>query len=191
MRFLVTAAFISALGCATAAAALADPADDINQAIRTFASAKSVHVDVTSARGSGTEDMVAPNKSNASYAFMGHQIQIVKIGSDRWINVTGQWKRARSASALAINSQIDAAVNAVLQQKDVREEYVVSDGGTATVGTVPAHKYHLVDKDTSKSGDVFVGADHLPLRIVIDMESGPLTFTYSRYNSVPDISPPI
>ncbi len=192
MRFPVFATFFSAIGLATAAAAYADPADDINQAIQAFAAVKSVHVDVTATQGSGTEDMVPSNKSSESFTLMGRQIQIVKIGPDRWINVAGQWRRGRSALDLPINSQIDYAVNLVLKQKDVREEYTVSDGGTATIGDVPAHKYHLVDKNlTARSGDIFVGSDRLPVRIVIDTRLGPMTFTYSKYSSVPDINPPV
>jgi len=192
MRVFVAAALFSALALSSIAAASADPADDINQAIRAFAAVKSVHVDLTAATGSGTQDMVAPNKSKESYTYMERQIQVVKIGPDRWINVDGQWRKTHSASDNAIDSQIDQARKVILDQKDIREGYTVSDGGMATIGAVPAHKYHLVDKNkSSEHGDVFIGPDHLPLRIVIDTTLGPLTYTYSRYNSIPDFNAPI
>src|SRR5664280_2315873 len=102
-------------------------------------------------------------------------MQVVKIGSDRWINAAGQWRKARSSSANPIDSQIDMANSVVLQQKDVREAYIVSDGGTATIGSSSAHKYHLVNKDdSSKHGDIFIGPGQLPLRIVFDTERGPM-----------------
>jgi hypothetical protein len=43
----------------------------------------------------------------------------------------------------------------------------------------------------SKAGDVFIGPGQLPLRIVLDSTSGSLTFTYSNYNGVADISAPM
>ena len=193
MRFLAAATLFAAFMLTADGAAFADPADDINVAIKAFAALKSVHVDITAAAGSATEDMVNPSKSKETYSFMGREIQIVKIGPDRWINVTGQWRKAHSStSASPIDSQIDMANSLVLEQKDVRGSYTVSDGGSVTIGTVSAHKYHLADKDSSsRQGDVFIGPGQLPLRIVIDSTSGPITYTYSNYNNVADISAPI
>jgi hypothetical protein len=193
MRLSVAASLFVAFSVATIAVASADPADDVNQAIKAFAAARSVHADITAPNGSGTEDMVAPNKDKMTFSYMGRQMQIVKIGADRYINYTGTWQRARFTGAGdPINSQIDAAVNAVLKQKDVREEYKVSDAGMAMVNGTPAHKYRLVKKDDPRAhGDVFVGPGNLPLRLVIDTRQGPLTFTYSEYNSVPNFSAPI
>src|SRR5664279_2611575 len=142
MRSIAAAALLAAFVSATAATAFADPADDINGAIKAFAAVHSVHVDVATPIGSGTQDMVNPNKSKETLSFMGREMQIVKIGPERWINVTGQWRKAHSSKANPIDSQIDMANTVVLQHKDVREAYIVSDGGAATIGSVPAHKYH-------------------------------------------------
>src|SRR5664279_4656929 len=144
MRFLAAAALFTAFVLATAATAFADPADDINGTIKAFAAVHSVHVDIATPIGSGTQDIVNPNKSKESFSFMGREMQIVKIGPDRWINTAGQWRKARPSSANPINSQIDMANTVVLQQ-DVREAYIVSDGGSATIGSISAHKYHLID----------------------------------------------
>jgi hypothetical protein len=186
------AAFFLTFVFAAAAAAFAAPADDINGVIKAFAAVRSVHVDLTSPEGSGTEDMVNPNKSKINVSFMGREIQVVKIGQDRWTNANGQWRKSRSKRANPIDSEIDMANSLVLEQKDIREAYTVTDGGAATIGIVPVHKYHLVDKSNpAKTGDAFIGPGQLPLKIVINSMGGGMTFTYSNYNGVADISAPM
>lgn len=193
MRVSVAASLLVAYFGATAATAIADPADDVNQAVKAFSAAKSVHADISSPEGSGTEDMIAPDKDKTTAMYMGRQIQIIKIGADRYVNYTGTWQKGRYTGAGdPINSQMDAAMNAVLKQRDIRQEFNVSDAGTAMVGGVQAHKYHLVDKGRGDvTADVYVGAGHLPLRLVVNSDGGAVTWTYSRYNRVADFSAPI
>lgn len=193
MRTSLLVTLFSVSVFATIAQAVADPAGDVNQAIKAFAAIKSVHVDVTAPMGGGSEDMVEPNKIRYSLSIMQRQIQIVRIGPDSWVNMSGQWRKSSSASRNPIVTQMDLARQAILKQKDIREEYTVSSAGSATVGGVTGLKYHVVDKsDPSRSADVVIGANHLPLQIMFNSpRGGPLTFTYSQYNSVADITPPM
>jgi len=183
------AACFFALGPGTA---LADPADDINQAIRAFAAVQSVHVDVTAPNGmSASEDMVAPNKSHIWFTMMGRPMQWVIIGNDTYVNYGGSWKKSRSTAANPIVTQMNAAQRIILKNKDVREQYRVTGGAPAAVNGTPARKYHLVDKSNGSAVDVYLGPGSLPLQIVFDRGDDGMTWTYTHYNGVAGVNAPM
>jgi outer membrane lipoprotein-sorting protein len=191
MRSFIVALLFASLFSTTVAPALADPAGDLQQAMSAFAAVKSVHIDMkTENGGTGTEDMVAPNKMRATMTMMGRQMQMVRIGDDTWVNFMGQWRKTHYSNPII--TQMNAAQAILSKHKDVREGYNVTDGGPAMVNGTPAHKYHMVDKQNGASIDVYVGPGHLPLQIVWSHASGEnMTWTYSQYNSVADITPPM
>lgn len=171
--------------------AAADPAGDLNQAVNAFAQIQSVHIDVAAPQGGGgTIDQVGTNKMRASWNIMGRQVQLVRIGKDSWVNMNGQWIHDTHGNGTF--TQIASAQSAVLQQKDVTKDYTVSSAGTASVNGTSGQKYHLVKKDDpSDTADVVIGPNHLPLQLTVNSSKGPLTFTYSNYNGVADITPPM
>ena len=193
MRSFLGALLLTSLFSMTIAPALADPAGDINQAVKAFAAVKSVHIDVTGGNGmTGSEDMVAPNKSHITYNMMGRQMQMIRIGQDVWVNAMGSWsKGTHYMSTNPIVTQMDAAQAILNKNKDVREKYKVTDAGSGMVNGTTAHKYHMVDKGNGSQIDVYLAPNHLPLQIVFGKGDQGMTWTYSQYNSVSDIAPPM
>jgi len=192
MRRSLVALLVTSFFSLTIAPAFADPAGDLNAAIRAFAAAKSVHVDVKTSRGvTGAIDMVQPDKSRTTVSMMGRQTQVVIIGKDEYINMNGSWQKSHYGAANPIITQMNAAQAVLNKNHDIRKEYKVSGGGPAMVNGTPARKYHLVGKDNGSAVDVYIGAGNLPLQIAWGMADENMTWTYSQYNNVPDITPPM
>ncbi|HEV3152836.1 MAG TPA: hypothetical protein VGZ02_03420 [Candidatus Baltobacteraceae bacterium] len=190
MRTCIATLTLLALAFA-AAPAFADPVGDLNQALHAFSQIKSVHTDVTSPGGEASIDQIGAHKMRYSATIMGRQMQVVRINADSWVNVGGHWTHDNYGQN-PMFTQIGAAQNAIMHQKNVGDGYIVTNAGTVTVNGVSGTKYHLVDKDNhERAADVIIGPNHLPLQLIFDTKSGEgATATYSQYNSVADFGPP-
>jgi hypothetical protein len=176
------------LASAIIAPAFADPVGDLSQARKAFAALKSVHADMKLPDGrAASMDMIEPHKVHATFSGM----QFISIGQDVWINMGGRWVKAPRSAGRSAQTMVETAQNPGLET-NVRGNCTVTDAGPAPVGRIATRKYHMICKDTSdRAIDVWVGMNHLPVQIQILRGKGLTTITYSKYNSVADITPPM
>lgn len=175
----IVASFVSLTG----QPASADPADDLAAVKRTFQSVNSVHIDFKSPRESGSLDMIGTNKLHWT---MSSGMQLIAIGQQSWLNMGGTWIKRPGSPAMA-TTMMERFRTLSIEGSDIKKGYQVSDTGMTTVAGTPAHKYHLVDKQNGHVFDLLVGMNRLPIQYV----SADETWTFSQYNSVADIRPPM
>jgi hypothetical protein len=176
----VIASFISV----TAQPALADPADDLAAVKKAFQSVSSVHIEFKKSQESGSLDMINPSKLHWT---LSNGIQVVTIGQQSWMSMGGKWIEQPQQPAMAATMmQRFRSLN--LEGADIRKNYIVRDAGTAMADGAPARKYHIVNKHNGHTFDLLVGANRLPVRYI---GSDGDTWTFSQYNSVADIKPPM
>jgi hypothetical protein len=180
--FWLLALVIASMVSFTARPALADPADDLAAVKKAFQSVSSVHIDFKRAQQSGSVDMVNPNKLHWT---MSNGMQLIAIGQQSWIG--GRWMQRPEAGTQAKTMML-AFHNLNLEGSDIRKKYKVTDAGMTMAAGAPAHKYHIVNSANGKTFDLLIGANSLPVEfIAADGEE----WTFSQYNSVADIRPPM
>ncbi|HLI94908.1 MAG TPA: hypothetical protein VKT72_02350 [Candidatus Baltobacteraceae bacterium] len=163
--------------------ASADPADDLAAVKKAFQNVSSVHIDVTRTRMSGSLDMVNPDKMHWT---MSDGIQMIAIGQQAWMSMGGKWMQRPPMPTATTMMQHFRTLN--LEGSDIRKEYKVTDKGMTSAGGVPARQYHIVNKQNGNTFDLFVGANNLPVRYA---DADGSVWTFSQYNSVADIKPPM
>lgn len=174
---------VSALVSVSAQPAFADPADDLAAVKTAFQNVSSVHIDFKRAQESGSLDMVGTNKVHWT---MSNGMQLIAIGQQSWINMGGTWIKRPMASAEAA-TMMEHFRTLNLEGKDIRKDYTVTDAGMTTAASLPARKYHVVNKADGDTFDLLIGPNRLPIRYV--GKDGD-AWTFSQYNSVADIKPP-
>ena len=175
--------FASTIVFATASAS-ADATSDMVATMQNFASVHSYHCDILASRGTVSMDMVAPDKFHMT---MNGKMQLIKIGSDMWMNMGGAWQQMPQVGAM-MQRPMDLARGAGMQGH-APSDYAITDLGPALLDGMPTHKYHMVGKDGS-TVDMWV-AKSLPVQVQASGKEGTATIKYSQYNSVPDITPPV
>ena len=185
MRSSLLAPLVAAMIVLAAAPAAADPTSDMVAMGQAFASVHSFHADVTTATGATVSmDVIQPDKCRIT---MNGKMQMIEIGSDTWMNMNGSWQHLPMAGAMA-QRPLDMARNAGMQGHGA-SDYAITDLGPAMLGAVPTHKYHMVGKN-GDTVDMWV-SKNLPLQVQATGKAGTATITYSEFNSVPDITPPM
>ena len=163
--------------------AFADPADDLAAVKKAFSNVNSVHVDVKRPQETVSLDMVGANKVHLS---MSNGTQLIEIGQQTWFDMGGRWIEQPQVRAMA--ETLMARLRSLsLEGSDIRKNYRVTDAGMTTANGAPAHKYHVVSKGNGHQFDIIVGANDLPVQYINSDE----TWTFSQYNSVADIRPPM
>ena len=185
MRVFV--AFLLLAG-STLSPAFADPTSDVAANMLAFSATKSFHVDMTAQGRTMSIDLVAPDRVHTKIT--PGDMEMIAIGSDGWFRMNGSWQKMPAA-----NTQLGTGMQNLRTgglQGTVSKNYTVADLGPDTVGTTPAHHYRLTKISDKSVVDMWFGNDRLPLQIQTnDPKAGPSTITYSEYNSVPDITPPM
>jgi hypothetical protein len=184
MRSSVLVLLFAAMTFATTVPASADATSDMLAMGQAFASVHSFHADITTPRGAMSMDVVQPDKFHMT---MNGKMQMIKIGSDMWVNANGQWQHLPSMAGGMMQRPMDMAHNAGMQGNGP-SDYNITDLGPAMLGGVPTHRYHMVGK-TGDTVDMWV-SKNLPLQVQATGKDGTATIKYSEYNSVPDITPP-
>jgi outer membrane lipoprotein-sorting protein len=170
-------------------AAQANPTSDLAQVWRTFATVKSFHAAMKMPGNRNVSlDMIVPNKMHVT---MPEGMQMIRINSDAWIYRQGSWTKLPVAMP-QMGAMTEGARNMGLNGKPDADDYTVSYLGPAVVNGTPAQHYRVARKDNStKPIEMWVGPNHLPLQVVSQTDSGPMTILYSNYNRVADITPPM
>ncbi len=185
MRSFAFALLFASLTILATVPAPADTTGDMAAMWQAFASVHSFHDDITTPRGSIAMDFVAPDKYHMT---MNGQMQLIKIGSDMWMNMGGAWQHMPAVGAM-VQRPMDMARNAGMQGGGA-SDYAITDDGTAMLGGVLAHKYHMVSKSNGNVVEMWV-VKNLPVQVQTSGSEGAATIKYSQYNSVPDITPPV
>lgn len=184
MRSSVFTSLVAAMTLAATGVAAADPSADIAAMGQAFAAVHSYHADITTPGGKTMSmDVVQPGKFHMT---MNGRMQMIKIGSDFWMNMGGQWQHMNMAGTM-MQRPMAMARSAGVEGKAA--DYTITDEGPAVAGGVPAHKYHLVNKNDGSVVDMWI-AKNLPVQVQVPGKDGVSTIEYSEYNSVPDITPP-
>jgi hypothetical protein len=184
MRTFALALLCASMTALATATASADANADMVAMGQAFTAVHSFHADITSSRGTMSMDMIKPDKMHMT---MGDgKMQMIEIGSDMWVNSTGSWQHMHLPGNM-LQRPMDMARNAGLSGNGPKD-YTITDLGPAMLNGKPTHKYHMVNKN-GEAVDMWV-ANNLPVQVQI-AGSAPATITYSEYNSVPDITPPM
>lgn len=169
--------------------AQANPLGDVNQAWRTFGTVKSFHAEIKMPNNRTISlDEIVPDKMHVT---LPQGMQMIRINADQWIYREGSWMKipmalpqagaiADSARAMGIKGSPDA------------DSYSVTYLGAAVVNGMTTHHYRIARKDNSaKPTEMWIGSNHLPVQVTAQTDDGPMTILYSKYNAIPDITPPM
>ena len=185
MRSLLLALRFASMTILGTAPAYADATSDMAAMGQAFAGVHSFHADITTSRGTMSMDMIQPDKFHMT---MNGKMQMIKIGSDMWVNSGGSWQHLpMMPGGGMVQRPMDMARNAGMSASGP-SDYAITDLGPAMLDGVLTHKYHLVGK-TGDTVDMWV-SKNLPVQVQATGKQGTATITYSEYNSVPDITPP-
>jgi outer membrane lipoprotein-sorting protein len=186
MRFLLTVSLAVLVAVLCSSFALADPASDLAQMQASFASIRSVHFDITTRDNKHISiDMVKPDRYRGTLV---NSTQVVIIGSTTWIMKNGHWQVDPSATG-AKGDYLQAARTPL--NGHPASEYTVVDLGQSNVGSATARHYRVTRAGSQMVDNVWVGANHLPLRVQHTEPRGTTVILFSQYNSVPPINPPM
>ncbi len=160
--------------------AFADPASDLAAVKTAFQNVNSVHVDIKEPQESVTLDLINPDKVHWSIS---NGMQLIAIGAHSWEGMDGRWMARPGQPAMAV-TLMEHLRTLNLESSDIRKKYNVTDKGMTTAA---AHKYHVVNRQNGDTFDLLIGANGLPVQYLGKDE----TWTFSQYNSVADIKPPM
>ena len=183
-RFWLLAFIVASFVSLTAQPAFADPADDLVAVKKAFQNVSSVHIDFKRQSESGSLDMIGADKVHWK---LSTGMEMIEIGHQSWLGMGGRWMQRPEAPAQA-ESMMQGFRTLNLKGSDIRKDDKVTDKGMTMVNGVPARKYHIVNKENGSTFDLLVGANKLPLQYT---SSDGDTWTFSQYNSVADIKPPM
>lgn len=187
MHFLRSAVLVLACAAMTLPAA-ANPTADMVAMSRAYASAKSWHADLHTSDGKTMKiDAVMPDKFHETIGPM----EVIFLGTAGYVKQGSTWMKL-PMEIPAMRRAISMANPSGNYDPSKQTDYTISYVGAETVNGVAASHYRI----TSKSGkqqpvDMWVGANHLPARIIAQGDRGQVTIDYSQWNAVPDITAPI
>lgn len=189
LRSAALTATFAAIALAAPTLAQANPSSDLFQAWRTFGTVKSYHADVkVSSDRTVSMDVIVPNKTHVT---MSQGMQMIRIDSDMWIYREGSWMKLPVAMP-QMGAMTNTAGTMGMNAKPQPDAYTITYLGPAVVNGSAAQHYRIERKDKStKPVEMWIGANHLPLEVMAQGDSGPTTIFYSKYNAVPDITPPM
>jgi hypothetical protein len=164
-----------------AAPALADPKSDLMRSMTQFGNAGSYHI-TASGKGQTVDiDMVQPGKMHV----VAGPMEMIKIDSSTWMKMNGKWQKF----AMPGMDQMTAGINnAIATAQGKQDDLVVTDLGMKSPDGVPLHAYTVTNKAGQSPSTVYVNASGVLVR-VDNTDGGVVTF--SKFNAVPPIEPPI
>jgi len=181
-------ALVLLLTAASMGRASADPTADLESVRAAFGALHSVHAEMTTNTGLDVSvDWIEPNKVHVSAQ---NGMQMIWIGSSRWVNMGSGWRSVPSGTT-PMQTQM-AIVRGSEFDREVLSNDRISDEGMSVVRGIPAHKYRLAAKSGTDAWEIWV-ANNLPVQVVQLGSGGEqrATIAYSRYNGVTDFGPPI
>lgn len=186
MRFLRSAVLLLACAAMTLPAA-ANPTADMVAMGRAFAAAKSWHADMHTSDGRViTVDAVLPDKYHETVGPM----EVIFLGTTGYVKQGGKWMKL-PMQIPAMRQAISMANPSGTYDPSKQTDYTIAYVGPDKINGAAANHYRITSKSGKPPVDMWVGADHLPARIMTQSERGPVTIDYSQWNAVPDITAPI
>jgi hypothetical protein len=167
---------------------LVNQMSDVSLMRKAFLELKSVHADVVSSNGSvAAFDFVGSTKMRET---LPDGVQIIWIVPNVWESVNGPWRK------LPVHGGLQTAALYVRNLgllTDAPSAYAATDLGSVTLNGVQTRKYHVVEKAGGTAVDIWIDAHHLPVmaRGQARLGGATMTITYSQFNSVTDIAPPM
>lgn len=188
IRFRLLASALAAIVLAAPTPALANPGGDFLQAWRNFGGLKSYHAEMKMPDRSISLDQVVPDKMHVTTS---DGMQMIRIHSDMWIYRGGSWMKIPVAMP-QMGALGESARTMGMRGRPDSDNYTVTYLGPAAVNGAPAQHYRIAAKDnSSRPVEIWIGSNHLPLEVLTQMNTGPMTILYSKYDAVPDITPPM
>jgi hypothetical protein len=167
--------------------AAANPTADMVAMGRAYAAAKSFHADMRTADGRTMSiDAVLPDKFHETMGPM----EIIFIGGQGYMKQGSSWSKLPMAMPMMRRAFAMAQPSGSYDPAK-QSDYTISYMGSETVNGVAASHYRVQSKSNKQPVDMWIGANHLPARIVAQGDRGPVTIDYSQWNAVPDITAPI
>ena len=166
--------------------AVASPVDDVTQAQNAFLAVRSVHFDISTRDGKHISiGMIKPDRYSG---ILVNNTRAIIIGSTVWVMRNGKWQV--DASARGSSGDYLESARMPLDGRPAHQ-YAVADLGASNVGGSPARHYRLTRAGSSAVKELWVGPNHMLLRLQNTTSRGTSVVLYSQYNSVPPINPPM
>jgi hypothetical protein len=177
--FLVRALFAVAL--LLPIQAFADPAGDLAKMMEAFQQAKSWHADEHFSKGKTVMvDYVAPDRWRVQPA---PNVTELVIGKDVYMVRNGHATRLPFGGGMVRNAI--RRFEAGEMTDEVRQS--VRDLGMQTLDGRSVHVYSFTSQKIPET--VYVGANHLPVEVVVHDKKHPATIIYSKFNAPISIEP--
>ena len=188
MRRYLAVLFFIALAALSAIPVQADPTSDLVAMQKAWSQVKSFHADIATAQGRTVSiDYILPDKI---HEIVSNKMEMIFLGTEIYMKTGSSWMKSPVPMMAPMKVVFESSRRAGLEG-EVKHDYTISDEGAATVNGTPATKYHLVNKTNGHAVDMYLASNHLPLQVAAPGDRGPTTITYSKYNSVPEITAPI
>jgi hypothetical protein len=180
--------YISAGALALTVLMLVNQMSDVSVTRKAFVELKSVHADVVSSNGTvAAFDFVGTTKMRET---LPDGVQIIWIVPNVWESVNGAWRK------LPVHGGFQTAAQYVRNFGLLTETvsaYAATNLGNVTLNGQNTRKYRLLEKATGRTVDIWIGENHLPVMAQGQARRGgaTMTITYSQFNRVTDIVPPM
>jgi hypothetical protein len=140
--------FAVALIAATAVPALADPTNDLKNAMLNLAKATSYHMEADIKGKTVDVDMMPPGKLHMT---MGSSMEMIKIDSDMYLKMGGSWRKFNIPGMDQMTQMFTSRIESASHPAS---DMTVVDLGPKVVDGVPLHGYNV----KSKAGDKEFGS---------------------------------
>jgi hypothetical protein len=175
---------IVALLALSASPALADPTNDLKNAMIALATAKSYHLSMTTAGGHTAEgDVVNPGRVHLTAGPM----EIIVIDKTTYVKIQGAWHQF----AMPGMDHIMGPVAMVQNFAKSHEDMIVTDLGPKSVDGTLLHAYGVKNAGSTKNATIYIDAAGLPARIENTEGEGLNVVKFSNFNGPISIDPPL
>ncbi len=175
---------IVALVALAAAPAVADPTNDLKNAMIALASAKSYHLSMTTAGGHTAEgDVVNPGRVH----IVAGPMDVIVIDKTTYVKIQGAWHQF----AMPGMDRMMGPVAMVQNFAKTHEDMVVTDLGPKTVDGTVLHAYGVKNAGSAKNAVIYIDAAGLPARIENTENDGLDVVKFSNFNGPISIDPPV
>ncbi|HEV3153483.1 MAG TPA: hypothetical protein VGZ02_06755 [Candidatus Baltobacteraceae bacterium] len=186
MRLFFSVLLAGIVSTVCVAQGLADPVSDLAQMQASFGAVHSMHFDIVRRDGRRMSiDMIKPDRYRGMLA---GGVQAVIIGSTTWTSNSGHWgvdPKAKGASGEYLQN-----ARTPLNGEPARD-FTVVYLGPSNVGGIPVQHYRATRRGSAVVDELWVGANHLPLKVMHEIPQGTTTILYSQYNNVAPINRPV
>jgi outer membrane lipoprotein-sorting protein len=172
---------------ATTVAALADPTNDLKNAMINLSKASAYHMTASIGGHAIEGDVVKPNKMHITAGPM----EMIIIDKTSYFKMQGTWHQFSAPGMDRMTAPMTYAQDFAEKAKS-NPNINVSDLGMKTVDGAAYHAYLIKDSDGSGSATtVYVDGNGYPARMDVVDSHGTQTVTFSNFNGAITIDAPI